>query len=87
MEFRREISSLEADAALRSLIDAQVEPFPSRDLLMEAHDLAIQLGWAKTYDAEFVVLARRLDARLLTIDARLARIAARFVDVVIRRDG
>ena len=84
MEFRRDISAQEADGALQSLIDAEVEPFPSRDLVNEAHSLAMQLGWAKTYDAEFIVLARRLNARFLTVDARLATTAARFVDLVIR---
>lgn len=82
LEYRREISAAEANAALTRLFDADVEPFSSRDLLVEAHDLARQVGWAKTYDAEFVVLARRLKVSLLTVDGRLATTAARFIPVI-----
>lgn len=42
-------------------------------LLKEAWAIADQLGWAKTYDAEYVALAQRLDAALLTRDERLRR--------------
>lgn len=82
LEFRREITVAEATAALGRLLAAEVESYDSRDLILEAHDLARQLGWAKTYDAEFVVLARRLGTKLLTVDARLAATAARFVPVI-----
>ena len=39
--------------------------------------MADELGWAKTYDAEYVALARLLNCRLVTLDARLRRGAAR----------
>jgi predicted nucleic acid-binding protein len=35
--------------------------------------MATRLGWAKTYDAEYLALARLLHCPLLTINARLAR--------------
>ena len=35
----------------------------------EAWRVADELGWAKTYDAEYVALARLLDCRLVTLDA------------------
>ncbi len=35
--------------------------------------IAEWLGWATTYDAEYVALAQALDAPLVTADARLAR--------------
>jgi len=40
------------------------------------------LGWAKTYDAEYVALARTLECSLLTTDRRLQRGAERIVDTV-----
>ncbi len=79
LEYRGQITGPEATHARDRLVSAQIEAVPSRDLMNDALALARELGWAKTYDAEFVVLARRLDARLLTVDARLAATAARYV--------
>jgi predicted nucleic acid-binding protein len=45
---------------------------PAR-LHAEAFRLASDLGWAKTYDAEFLALARLEAAVVLTTDARLRR--------------
>lgn len=45
-------------------------------------EIADRLGWAKTYDAEYVALARLLDCRLLTADERLHRGAARVVQML-----
>ena len=44
--------------------------------------LARSLGWAKTYDAEYVVLAQRLACPILTTDTRLARGAAHLVEML-----
>lgn len=35
--------------------------------------LVIEVGWAKTYDAECLALAKLVDSRLVTLDARLHR--------------
>jgi predicted nucleic acid-binding protein len=35
--------------------------------------IADEMGWAKTYDANYVALARIRDCRLVTLDARLRR--------------
>lgn len=47
-----------------------------------AFQLAEQLGWAKTYDAEYVALAMNLEAALVTLDARLRRTAGAIVTVM-----
>ena len=43
---------------------------------------ADEMGWARTYDAEYVALARLLDCRLVTLDSRLRRGADRLGLVV-----
>jgi len=49
----------------------------SSDLGAEAWRIADELGWAKTFDAEYVALAGLLGCRLVTLDARLRRGADR----------
>ena len=61
----------EAESALDRLLDHPIDITPSRELVKRATAIAIELGWAKTYDAEYLALAERLQARLLTEDARL----------------
>ncbi|MEX2546949.1 MAG: type II toxin-antitoxin system VapC family toxin [Chloroflexota bacterium] len=69
---------LAAAALLRITSLGVVEKAPS-ELLAEAYRLAGRLGWAKTYDVEYVALATLLSAQLLTRDARLRRGAVRLV--------
>lgn len=52
------------------------------DLDDEAWRIAHDFGWAKTYDAEYVALAKLNDCRLVTIDGRLRRGADRLGFVV-----
>jgi predicted nucleic acid-binding protein len=75
--FRGEITDAEASASIDRLHAATVEPTPSRDLIVDALALSRRLGWAKTYDAEFLALARLRGAKVLTTDARLRRGADR----------
>lgn len=49
---------------------------------MAAWEVAEEFGWAKTYDAEYVALAKRNDCRLVTVDGRLRRGAERLGFVV-----
>jgi predicted nucleic acid-binding protein len=44
--------------------------------------LARSLGWAKSYDAEYVALAQALACPLLTVDARLTRGAGHLVEML-----
>jgi predicted nucleic acid-binding protein len=53
-----------------------------KTLPAEAWRLADEMGWAKTYDANYLALARLLDCRLVTLDGRLRRGAARLGFVI-----
>jgi len=44
--------------------------------------IATTLGWAKSYDAEYVALAQALACPLLTVDARLVRGAGHLIDTI-----
>ena len=82
MAWRREISAELADIARDRLSHAPMRRQQPRRLHREAWRIADALGWAKTYDAEYVALAGILRCPLLTIDARLAATASRLVDVI-----
>lgn len=75
--WRREIGDAEAAAALAAFTELRIKRRAPSALYSEAYRVATELGWAKTYDAEFLALARLEDARLLTTDARLRRGADR----------
>jgi predicted nucleic acid-binding protein len=73
LQWRHEIDAETARVALDRLLAGHVEPVWRPDLYTTASAIAARLGWAKTYDAEYVALARLLDLPLVTVDARLAR--------------
>jgi predicted nucleic acid-binding protein len=84
--WRREITSEEARAAVETLADAPIRARHHKRLGAEAWRIADELGWAKTYDAEYLALARLLRCRVVTLDARLHRHAARTNLVVTPSD-
>ncbi|MCA1694893.1 MAG: type II toxin-antitoxin system VapC family toxin [Actinobacteria bacterium] len=82
MRWRGEVSAALADAAFERLISSPIDRHAGDELYRGARMIGRKLGWAKTYDAEYVALARRLDVRLLSRDERLRRGASRLVTVV-----
>lgn len=83
--WRREIAAPAAAAMLGLLDEAPVTPRSHRMLRRRAFEIAAELGWAKTYDAEYVALAQLLETRVVTLDARLRRGADR-TGVVVALD-
>jgi predicted nucleic acid-binding protein len=71
--WRNEISAEDAAAAHTRLEACPVQARKHARLGETAWQIADQLGWAKTYDAEYVALAQLLECRLVTLDARLER--------------
>lgn len=60
-----------------------VAPISFKAGTVEDHwDIASELGWAKTYDAECVALARDLEYTLVTLDERLKRGTGRIVPII-----
>ena len=81
-KWRREISAAAALSMLARLERAPVRARTHPRLGRTAWRLADDLGWAKTYDAEYLALATLLECRFVTLDARLRRGADRLGFVV-----
>ena len=81
--FRGAIPAAELDASAERL-----EALPIALAVVDAGhrrrsvEIARTLGWAKTYDAEYVSLAQALGCPLLTVDRRLMRGAARLIELI-----
>ena len=80
--WRGTISRALAGEALARFAAAPIAAKQPVRLAEEAWQVADELGWAKTYDAEYLALARLLRCRLLTLDARLRRRASSVVAIV-----
>ncbi len=80
--WRGEIDERDARATYGRLRECPVDRLDPPELHQEAWRVAAEMGWAKTYDAEYVALARLLDAALVSRDGRLRRGASRLVEVV-----
>ena len=66
-------------AGLADLPIAIIEP---DGLRTAAWDVSAELGWAKTYDAEYVALALLLGIAMVSLDLRMQRGASRLVQVI-----
>lgn len=82
LRWRKEISGELARIALERLAAADVSPRRPKGLIEEAWRVADRLGWAKTYDAEYLALARLLRCRLLTTDSKLKAGGSGIVNVI-----
>ena len=81
MTWRGTVSPGLGHEALQRFLAAPIGVRRPARLTPEAWLIADELGWAKTYDAEYVALARLLGSRLLTLDARLRRTASRLIEI------
>ncbi len=82
LKWRKEIPDDLAAIAMERLAAAEISPRRPKGLSGEAWRIADRLGWAKTYDAEYLALARLLKCRLLTTDAKLKASGSRITNVI-----
>ncbi len=75
--WRGQVSWEIARNAMLQLNRVPIRAMRPRDLGSEAWAIADELGWAKTYDAEYLAVARLSRARLLTLDRRMLGAAER----------
>lgn len=82
--FRDEISQTLGDQALKRFTAGKLAITERRPegLVSEAWRISTELGWAKTYDAEYLATAKLLECRVVTFDMRLRRGSER-LDLVI----
>ena len=75
--WRGDLSARHAEDMRDRLRAAPIAQDRPRGLADAAWALADEMGWAKTYDANYVALARLRGCRVVTLDARLRRGTAR----------
>ena len=86
MVYRGEMPAGAGADALAELSNLSIAYEAPGSLAHDASAIAMQLGWAKTYDAEYLALARRADCPMITFDERLVRGAGHLIDVRLPTD-
>jgi predicted nucleic acid-binding protein len=77
MVWRKEIVPERGRVMLTRIVESPIDLLAPDGLLEAAWKVADEFGWAKTYDAHYVALARLLGCQLVTLDERLLRGIAR----------
>jgi len=85
MVWRKSISRKSGEIMLVRLTTCPVKARDAKALIRTSWELADSLGWAKTYDAEYLALAKIAGCKLVTIDLRLRNGADR-TDLVVTPD-
>jgi len=80
--WRGALTDDQASEALDGFLAGSVTRRSPADLYRESLGLATRLRWARTYDAEYVALARIERCRLLTSDRRLKRGAGHLAEII-----
>jgi predicted nucleic acid-binding protein len=80
--WRRDVSEEQAVGSLDAFARAGIRERMHPQLGETAWRIANELGYAKTYDAEYLALAQLLTCRFVTLDRRLRRGADRLGFVV-----
>lgn len=79
---RGEIPPDQGRGFVQGLADLPITILEPDGLRTAAWDVSIELGWAKTYDAEYVALASLLACPIVSLDLRMQRAASRLVRVI-----
>jgi predicted nucleic acid-binding protein len=77
-----EVEAKRARLLHKRLTTAPIQRLDPPDLGVMTWMIADELGWGRTYDAEYVALAKLLNCRLVTLDTRLRRGAERLGFVI-----
>jgi len=80
--WRGELRRDQAEPMLQRALAAPIRRVEPDALAQESWAIADEMGWAKTYDANYVAVARILGCRLVTLDARLRRGSSRLGFVI-----